>query len=258
MYNVVICEDEDIIRKGLIFSFDFQSLKLMVVADFDNPVSCLEYLKNNKVDIIITDIKMPLMTGLEMIGKIEDKKKYEFIILSGFSDFEYAKKAISCGVTEYLVKPLDHKLLEVSLKKAISNLNDKQLLNNAKSQVKDLSKVYNDINKEDALLQAILKFIKDNYMHKIMLNDVAKELNYSVSSIKNKLKENDITFNTTLNSFRIYKAIKLMSLKEFPIYQIAKLVGFSDYKYFCSKFKSYTGYSVTELVNRSSKLDKDE
>ncbi|MGH4036696.1 MAG: response regulator [Sphaerochaeta sp.] len=199
MYNVVICEDEDIIRKGLIFSFDFQSLQLMVVADFDNPVSCLEYLKNHKVDIIITDIKMPLMSGIEMIGSIEDKKKYEFIILSGYSDFEYAKKAISFGVTEYLVKPLDHKLLEVSLKKAILNLNDKLLLNSVKHQVKDLSKVYKDVNTEDVLLQSIIKFIKDNYMHKIKLDDVAHELNYSVSSIKNKLKEYDITFNTTLN-----------------------------------------------------------
>lgn len=251
MYNVVICEDEDIIRKGLMYSFDFQSLKLLVVADFDNPVSCLEYLNSHKVDIIITDVKMPLMTGLEMISKIKEKKKYEFIILSGYSDFEYAKKAISYGVTEYLVKPLDHKLLENSLTKAISNLRDKQLLNNAKYQVKDLSKVYKDINKEDALLQSIIKFIKENYMHKIVLNDVAHELNYSVSSIKNKLKENDITFNTTLNSFRIYKAISLMSLKEYPIYQIAKIVGFSDYKYFCSKFKSYTGYSVTELVKKT-------
>ncbi len=251
MYNVIICEDEDIIRKGLIFSFDFQSLNLKIVADFDNPVSCLEYLTDQDVDIIITDIKMPLMSGLEMISKIEDKKKYEFIILSGHSDFEYAKKAITYGVTEYLVKPLDHQLLEVSLKKAIANLNDKNLLNNTKYQIKDLSKVYNDIHIEDPLFQSIIAFIKDNYMHKIVLNDVANKLNYSISSIKNKLKEHDLTFNTTLNRYRIYKSIQFMSLNDLPIYKIAKMVGFSDYKYFCTKFKSYTGYSVTELVQKN-------
>jgi len=251
MYNVIICEDEDIIRKGLIFSFDFQSLNLILVADFDNPVSCLEYLTDQHVDIIITDIKMPLMSGLDMISKIEDKKKYEFIILSGHSDFEYAKKAISYGVTEYLVKPLDHKLLEVSLKKAINNLNDKSLLKNTKYQIKDLSKVYKDIHIEDSLFQSIITFIKDNYMHKIVLNDVASELNYSISSIKNKLKEHELTFNTTLNRYRIYKSIQFMSLNELPIYKIAKMVGFSDYKYFCAKFKSYTGYSVTELVQKN-------
>jgi two-component system, response regulator YesN len=251
MYNVIICEDEDIIRKGLLFSFDFQSLNLKVVADFDNPVSCLEYLKNNSVDIVITDIKMPLMSGLEMISKIEDKKKYEFIILSGHSDFEYAQKAISFGVTEYLVKPLDHQLLEVSLNKAINNLNDKNLLNNTKYQIKDLSKVYKDIQIEDSLFQSIITFIKDNYMHKIVLNDVASELNYSISSIKNKLKEHDLTFNTTLNRYRIYKSIQLMNLNDLPIYKIAKMVGYSDYKYFCAKFKNYTGYSVTELVQKN-------
>lgn len=251
MYNVVICEDEDIIRKGLMFSFDFNSLGLMVVSDFDSPIDCLEYLKDHKVDIIITDIKMPMMTGLEMINQIEDRKKYEFIILSGYSDFEYAKKAISCGVTEYLVKPLDHSLLEISLKKAISNLHDKQLINNAKFQVKNLSKVYTDVNNQDELIQKIIFYIKDNYMNKITLNDVANEFNYSVSSIKNKLKQNDITFNTTLNSYRIYKAINLISLNKYPVYQIAEMVGFNDYKYFCSKFKSYTGYSVTELVKNN-------
>ena len=251
MYNVIICEDEDIIRKGLLFSFDFQSLNLKVAADFDNPVSCLEYLMDQHVDIIITDIKMPLMSGLEMISKIENKKQYEFIILSGHSDFEYAKKAISYGVTEYLVKPLDHQLLEVSLKKAINNLNDKNLLNNTKYQIKDLSKVYKDIQSEDYLFQAIITFIKDNYMHKIVLNDVASELNYSISSIKNKLKEHDLTFNTTLNRYRIYKSIQFMNLNDLPIYKIAKMVGYSDYKYFCAKFKNYTGYSVTELVQKN-------
>ena len=250
MYNVIICEDEDIIRKGLIFSFDFHSLNLKVIADFDNPVSCLEYLESNSADIIITDIKMPLMSGLEMISRIENKRKYEFIILSGHSDFEYAKKAITYGVTEYLVKPLDYQLLEVSLKEAIANLNDKNLLNNTKSQIQDLSEVYTDIQNEDPLFQSIISFIKDNYMNKIVLDDVANELNYSVSSIKNKLKEHDLTFNTTLNRYRIYKSIHFMKLDELPIYKIAKMVGFSDYKYFCTKFKKYTGFSVTELAQK--------
>lgn len=251
MFNVVICEDEDIIRKGLMFSFDFQSLNLKVVADFDNPQSCLEYLTDHPVDILITDIKMPLMSGLEMIARIEDKANIEFIILSGFSDFEYAQKAITYGVTEYLVKPLDHDLLQISLEKAIANLNDKKLLNNIKHQMKDLTKVYKEIPSEDSLLQSIITFIKENYMEKIGLTDVAEALNYSVSSIKNKLKENDLTFNTTLNHYRIYKSIQLIGLNEFPVYQIAEMVGFSDYKYFSAKFKSYTGYSVTELVQKN-------
>ncbi|MBL7005593.1 MAG: response regulator [Spirochaetia bacterium] len=248
MYKVVICEDEDIIRKGLIFSFDFQSLNLKVAADFDNPISCLEYLKDHDTDIIVTDIKMPLMSGLEMISKIENRKKYEFIILSGHSDFEYAKQAITYNVTEYLVKPLDYQLLEVSLKKAITNLNDKNLLNNTKYQIEDFPKVYKDIKNDDALLQSIIHYIKENYMHKIVLDEVADELNYSVSSIKNKLKEHDLKFNTTLNSYRIYKSIQLINLNRFPRYEIAEMVGFSDYKYFCAIFKKYTGFSMKELV----------
>lgn len=251
MYNVIIIEDEDIIRKGLMYSYDFSSDNLHVVADFDNPVKALEYLENNKVDIIITDIKMPLMSGLEMINKIENRKNYEFIILSGYSDFEYAKKAISFGVTEYLVKPLDHDLLKKSLNKAINNLHDKQLIQDAKFQAKNLSKVYQEIDVNDQLLEEIINYIKDNYMKKIKLEDVANCLNYSVSTIKNKLKQNNMKFNTTLNSYRIYKAINLITLQKYPIYQIAEMVGFNDYKYFCTKFKNYTGYSVTELVNQS-------
>ncbi len=251
MFNVVVCEDEDIIRKGLLFSFDFQSLNLNVMADFYNPVACLEYLADHPVDILITDIKMPLMSGLEMISRIEDKSSLEFIILSGYSDFEYAKQAISHGVTEYLVKPLNHDLLKVSLEKAITNLSDKKLLKNVKHQMRDLTEVYKDIPSEDALLQSIISFIKKNYMRKIGLNDVAEALNYSVSSIKNKLKDNNLTFNTTLNHYRIYKSIQLISLNESPVYQIAQMVGFSDYKYFSAKFKNYTGYSVTELVQKT-------
>ncbi len=251
MYNVVICEDEDIIRKGLIFSFDFNSLNLHVAADFDNPVSCLEYVGAHHVDIIITDIKMPLMTGLEMISRIENRKKYEFIILSGYSDFEYAKTAITYGVTEYLVKPLDHGLLEVSLKKAIANLNEKRVLNNTLDQIEDFPEVYEDLQSEDPLLQSIIACIKGNYMHKIVLDDVAGELNYSVSTIKHKLKEHDIRFNATLNRYRIYKAIQLLKVNDLPRYKVAQMVGFSDYKYFCLTFKKYTGFSITEIMQKN-------
>lgn len=250
MYNIVICEDEDIIRKGLIFSFDFNELGINVVADFDNPIDCLNYIEENDVDIIITDIKMPFMTGIEMINKIKDKNKCEYIILSGYSDFEYAKQAISIGVTEYLLKPLDHKLLEKSLRKAVLSIEDKQLLKKVKYQVKDLSRVYQEKNSEDELLNAIIQYIKTNYMNKIGLKEVAKNLNYSVSTIKNKLQEHNMKFNTILNSFRIYKAIKLMNIDKYPIYEIAVMVGFNDYKYFCKRFKSYTGYSISEFIKQ--------
>lgn len=252
MYRVIICEDEDIIRKGLIYSFPFLKTHCQVVADFDNGQDCYNYCTKHQVDIIITDIKMPLMNGLELIERVKKLYMCEFIILSGYSDFEFARKAIKFDVNEYLLKPVNYDLLTESLEKAIAKIKKRnklfslEKLFDARNKV-SINKAYND-----DFLEAIIDYIKLNYMHKIKLNDLASSLNYSVSTIKNKLKNYNLHFNTLLNKYRIFVAINLITASNKNIYDIATEVGFCDYKYFCTKFKNYTGYSVSEFIQKDN------
>lgn len=107
MYQVIIADDDQWIREGLTKVVQWNSLGFEVAASVASGKEALEYLKSHTADVILTDINMPEMTGLELI--LEAKKccpSLKSVIISGYSEFEYAKSAIDLKVESYLLKPL--------------------------------------------------------------------------------------------------------------------------------------------------------
>ena len=127
MLRCIIAEDERILRKGLILTTDWKSLDCEVVGEAENGLEALDLFKTKKPDLLITDIRMPLMDGLELIEKCRPLHSADYIIMSGYSDFSYAKKAIHLGVSEYILKPLD----EEELFDAITKIKRERLKKNA-------------------------------------------------------------------------------------------------------------------------------
>ena len=110
VYRVLVVEDEEVIRKGLIMSIDFEGLNCVLIGEASNGEEGAMLIKERKPDIVITDVTMPLMNGIEMIEQTLDYN-YTSIIISGYNEFTYAKKAIRLGVCDYLLKPIDKKEL---------------------------------------------------------------------------------------------------------------------------------------------------
>lgn len=119
MLNVLIADDERIIREGLAFGVDWRSLNMNIVGLACDGGEAYNKIIESEPDIVIIDIRMPEMTGLEVIQAVREKlgEKVTFIILSGYSEFSYAQQGISYGVVEYLLKPTDDELLLKTLKK---------------------------------------------------------------------------------------------------------------------------------------------
>ena len=108
-YNLLIADDEELIRKGLIARLEYLQITFQNIYEAATGQEALEILKNYKVDIVVTDIRMPQMGGLELMqeaGKIQ--KGISFLILSGYAEFEYAKRALELGAKAYLLKPLSN------------------------------------------------------------------------------------------------------------------------------------------------------
>ena len=93
MYRVVVIEDEEAIRKGIIMSIDFSALNCILIGEASNGVEGIKLIQEKKPDIVITDVTMPLMSGIEMIEQTLEYN-YTSIIISGYDEFSYAKKAI--------------------------------------------------------------------------------------------------------------------------------------------------------------------
>ena len=108
MYKLLVVEDEEAIRKGIIKSIDWHELGFTVVGDVANGREGLEFVMREKPDVILTDVRMPVMDGLAMSEAVlEQYSDIRIVILSGFADFEYAQQAIRFQVSDYLLKPTD-------------------------------------------------------------------------------------------------------------------------------------------------------
>lgn len=115
-YKILMADDEAEIRDGMIQKLDWNVLGFEVAASAENGVEALELLEQAKPDVIMTDIKMPFMDGLEFIEKaVEILPTVKIIVFSGFDDFEYAQKAIRLNVEEYLLKPISSAQMTESL-----------------------------------------------------------------------------------------------------------------------------------------------
>lgn len=111
MIRVMLVDDEPFIMEGLSVLIDWAEYDCMIVAKASNGEEALEYIKQGDVDLVITDIKMPVMTGIELIqtAREEGLSSAYFVILSGYNDFQYAQSAIRYEALDYLLKPVSAK-----------------------------------------------------------------------------------------------------------------------------------------------------
>ncbi|MEN2984558.1 MAG: response regulator [Dictyoglomaceae bacterium] len=118
MYKVIIIDDEPLIRKGLRKIIDWNNFGFNIIGDAENGIDGYKKICSLNPDLCIIDIKMPGMDGLSLIEKIKNKNiNTKIIILTGYPEFEYAKKAIDLGVETYLLKPIDPEILAEKIKK---------------------------------------------------------------------------------------------------------------------------------------------
>lgn len=127
MYKVLLVDDEKHIIEGLTTIIDWYSRNCTVVGAAFNGRMGVEQAALLNPDIIVTDIRMPHMEGIEMIAAIKQTQPHiKFIILSGFSEFEYAKKGMELGVKHYVLKPVEEVELEASIDDIVLDLDNEQ------------------------------------------------------------------------------------------------------------------------------------
>lgn len=132
MYSVLIVDDEYMILKGLEKIIKWDEHGFEIVKSARNANQALDYLKSNQVDLIITDVNMPRINGLEFIKRAKESgEQFEFMILSGYQEFDYVRTGLQLGAIDYILKPIDPKALIDSLSKVRNILDSRTLLQKA-------------------------------------------------------------------------------------------------------------------------------
>ncbi|MDY3108604.1 MAG: response regulator, partial [Lachnospiraceae bacterium] len=167
MLKVMLVDDEPFILQGLEVIIDWKAEGFEIVKKAVNGKDALQYLEEHDVDLVITDIRMPEMNGLELLEAIRDQlqKNCYLIILSGYSDFKYAKAAIQYECVDYLLKPVQKDTLLECLR-TVMDKNQVYVVENRKTE--QLERSYLDQN--------ILSLLRGKW-EKVNLDYVKKHLN---------------------------------------------------------------------------------
>lgn len=125
-YNVLMVDDEYIILKGLEKMIDWKGLNLKLVATASHGEEALSIVNQNDIDIIISDVNMPKLNGIQFIEKIQEmQRSIEFLFVSGYEKFEYIKSGLVLGANDYILKPIDKYELHQALVRIIEKINQR-------------------------------------------------------------------------------------------------------------------------------------
>ncbi len=238
MLKLMIVDDEPIILDGIRGMIEQEKTPFTKIVTAYDGIEALEKMEYFQPDLIITDIQMPEMDGLELIRQAQKRNVSRFIILSGYDVFEYARKAIQLHVVEYLLKPVNQQELADLLKKlAIELMEERQSRSGAEMEQDQQSTPFNEN------VKMLKDFINNNYMKDISLSDVAEYLNLHPSYVGQIFKkETGDTFVNYINNLRIDKAKELLvGMPNTSLEKIARCVGYENRRTFYKVFRRYVG-----------------
>jgi len=157
LFKVMIIDDEAIIRAGLRHSVNWEELGFEIFDEAKNGFEAIEKLTLNSVDLVITDIRMPKMNGIDLLRSIKENNFSQCVIfLSGFSEFTYAQQGLALGVFDYILKPMDPvKIIEV-LKRAHKFLSSKKNEEELKKTLNEKLEMNKTISREKILYDMLL------------------------------------------------------------------------------------------------------
>lgn len=152
MYRVLLVDDEILVRDAIRENIDWAGMDCELAGDCENGQEAAEFVKTHPVDIVLTDICMPYMDGMELSHFLHDNyPDVVIVIFSGFGEFEYAKKAIQYNVSEYLLKPIT----AMELRKVIENMKEKvDQKKKEKEKIESLTKTSKDYQKNAHIIRS--------------------------------------------------------------------------------------------------------
>lgn len=243
--KIMIVDDEPKIRRGMKTLLEEQD-GFEVIGIYDNAMSSLSDMAEKQPNVLITDIKMPEYSGLDLIEKIREKDKNLYIIiLSGYGSFKYAQRAIRSGVYRYLTKPTNPREL-------ISVLREIELKIEGVNRTVSKSEENESVEVGNLLIRKALDYIELHYAEKIGLKTLSDALyispNYFSDLFRRHMK---VKFSDFLIEYRLKKACILLKKPEYKVSEIAEMVGFRNSTYFSTVFKKT--YNLTPLEYKNTK-----
>lgn len=254
MIKVLLVEDEEIIRRLLVYTIDWMSMGCTVSGEAGNGKEGLELIEKLEPDIVVTDICMPELDGIQMLERGLERVSFQSILLTGYGEFEYARKAIALGSVDYILKPIDEEKFCIAVRRAVARVLEKRAYESVMRERARPELLAVNIEEklqacDDYYVRRVLRYMQEHYRSHIRIEDLAEQMKISPGYLSKRFKaETSMTFGSALQHLRVQKAVSLIEGGDMKIYEVAEAVGYSNYKRFCEVFKQITKVTPTEYA----------
>ena len=248
-YQVLLADDEYFLRQSLLRRFeDLEGDDFRVAAEAENGEEALEMLKRHDIQLVITDIRMPVMDGPELTRRIHEQyPDLLTVILTGYPDFEYAQKALRYGAFDYLVKPVGEEALDNLLGRVRSRL----------SQMYELPEEEGAARSGEECVRQAIRFMREHYMENIDIGILASELGFHSAYLTRLFgKHAGVTPLKYLTNIRIQEAKRLLIATSLPISEVGERVGYPDQFHFSKTFRKATGMNPSAFRKKETQDDR--
>jgi two-component system, response regulator YesN len=272
--KILIVDDENIIRMGIRTVIQRFGGDWVIVGEASDGIDALEQIESYPPDVIITDIRMPQMDGIELTKQIGERyPDMLVIIISGHAEFDFAQEAIRIGAMDYILKPTKTDTLIDVLSKAQKVIDIREEKRQEEERLHfeleflrkelrekqagtDFGSTDNDIKEGQnyrKVIGAAIDYMKQNYAMNLTLKHMGDVICMNHSYFCNLFKqETGKSFSEYLTEIRMEKAKEfLISRIDLKSYEVADMIGYRDSKYFCYIFKKLIGVTPTEFRDKN-------
>ena len=237
MWRVIVVDDEPIMRELLCAYIEWVDLDLQVIETCEDGAQALPRILALRPDIVMTNISMPRLGGIELFERLRAQEvECEVILVSASSEFVHVQRAVQLGAFDYLLKPVSAEMLRNCLGSCVKKL--RAARSGARPETLPVSESYCTYTRH------ALQYIHAHYQESIHLGSAAEHVNVSKSHLSKVFKKDiGCAFNEYLIAYRMNAAHALLREGTYKVYEVASRVGYSDIVHFSKMFKKTFGIS---------------
>ncbi|MDD9268771.1 helix-turn-helix domain-containing protein [Paenibacillus sp. GCM10023248] len=238
MYKIILADDEKWVRVVLRKAVEGTQLPVTIVQECANGLDALDALRLHDADLVISDVKMPVMDGIGLAEQMAAMRA-SLVLVSGYDDFQFAQKAIRYGVKDYLLKPVEMEAMADCLGRWLQSLDIGEPALPAEAA-------------ELSVIEQVQQFVAANLASDITLTDAAAHVHLNSSYLSQLFKQQTGgKFVDYVIEMRMEEAKKLLVKTALRVSEIAERLGYGDTAYFSHTFKKLTGSTPLEYRKRN-------
>ncbi|SEA29845.1 two-component system, response regulator YesN [Lachnospiraceae bacterium NK3A20] len=250
MIRVLVVEDEKFVRQGIIRNTNWKSVGCEVAGSAADGNEGLEEARALRPDLIISDIRMPGMSGLQMVRQLrEEGMNCKVIFLTAFGEFHYAQEALRLQAADYILKPYRDGELENVIRRLLGN----SIIREEEQEEDDILPLKAASSDMNRYVQTAIAYIEAHFGEEnINITEIAQSMGVSEGHLSRLFKKDtDMSISTYITRYRMRKAMRLLSDVRYKVYEVGEMVGYHDIGYFSSLFKRIVGVTPSEYRGRS-------